>query len=434
MGAICDHNEVPHRRLICCLLAVEIAEYEAKPVFEQIRSTQELRTLLFEATAHTSSDTVVSIVREDGALLSFLANPEECFTTALAIQGAALTQNGSGDLPLRIGINLGTVEIAEDEIGCTYVSGEGRQDADRVMRYGPPRQISVARPFVELLSRTAPGLSGLLEYQGVFSDTVGPPLCLYRLPPRQNDGAQSQSHLPASTEQTSDAIGAVVQSTTGLHAVDAQTPVNGRRWLPSRRRALVPLLAGTVLFGASTRLQLDTLDASPAVPFAGAFAPVALISSPPAGQRTEGTRAGDRGQHSLRATSWRIAVPGKRMTQKSRVAGENTTMPDPVQQSKTAWLVLAVKPWGEVYVDGRKIGITPPLKRFQVPSGRRQITVTNSSLPSYQIHVTLDPEEQVTVTHDFACVPDRERVCREDLGKGLVLNSRFRFETVQAAR
>ena len=193
MSATCDQDQTAHRNVICCLLALEIADYDARPVFDQIRLTHDFHSLLFDATARTTSHDLISVVGEDGALLGFLADPEECFATALTIRDATLTQGRYPDLPLRIGVNLGKAQIAEDEFGKLYVSGEGRQDADRLMRQGPPRQISVARQLVELLSRTSPELAALLEYQGVYSDTVGPPLCLYRLSPPQDPGIRGAS-------------------------------------------------------------------------------------------------------------------------------------------------------------------------------------------------------------------------------------------------
>ena len=121
--------------------------------------------------------------------------------------------------------------------------------------------------------------------------------------------------------------------------------------------------------------------------------------------------------------------------QPGRTAGahEPTRAPS-VQSPRFAAISLAVKPWGEVYVDGRKIGVTPPLKRFALAPGFHLITITNSSLPSYQTQLAVDPGAQMMVAHDFDCISDREKTCREGFGKGLELNSRFRFETVAAQR
>src|SRR6185295_2261196 len=156
---------------------------DARPVFDQVRLTQEFHNLLDESKVGASSDDRVCVVGEDGALLDFFSDAQECFTTALTLREATLTQDRYRDLPLRIGINLGKAEIADDEFGNPHVSGEGTLDADRLMRLGPPRQISVARPFVELLSRTAPELADLLEYDGACADSVDPSLGLYRVAP-----------------------------------------------------------------------------------------------------------------------------------------------------------------------------------------------------------------------------------------------------------
>jgi hypothetical protein len=155
----------PQARLICCLLAVEISDYEAKPIFDQVRLTQDFHSLL-DATVCATSHDLVSIVEEDGALLAFLCDPEHCLRTALAIRAATLTQDRYCELQLRIGIDLGNARIGQDELGHPRVTGEGRQDADRLMRQGPPRQISVSRRFVALLLRSAPEMPELLEYQG----------------------------------------------------------------------------------------------------------------------------------------------------------------------------------------------------------------------------------------------------------------------------
>lgn len=449
MNAINDHSKTIPRNAICCLLALEIVEYDAKPVFDQIRATQDFRRLLSDATAHIGPGDLIAIVREDGALLSFLADPEECFTTALTIREATSTEDRYQDLPLRIGINLGTVEIAKDEFDHQYVSGEGRQDADRVMRHGPPRQISVARPFFELLSRAAPTLSGLLEFQGVFSDTLGPPLCLYRVPPPQSIRSGNLLSPVATTAISSAPIDDVVEAIPMRQAEAAQVPVRGRHWLrPSwLRNSLLPLLIGVVLLTPFTRTRVEVTPAGQAaIPQQAALAAAISASESVVAEHTAGSAAtaskdsadasgalpitpslGKPNSRSVRqgeripaAAPKRIAASVRPVTERPKKSAAQTM--DPAPQSAT--LLLAIKPWGEVYVDGEKIGITPPLKRFEVAPGRRQITVTNSILPSYRLDVTLDPEQQLTVMHDFSCVSDREKPCRDEFGKGLELRPR----------
>jgi hypothetical protein len=449
MNAINDHSKTVSRNAICCLLALEIVEYDAKPVFDQIRATQDFRRLLSDATAHIGLGDLISIVREDGALLSFLADPEECFTTALTIREAASTEDRYQDLPLRIGINLGTVEIAKDEFDHPYVSGEGRQDADRVMRHGPPRQISVARPFFELLSRAAPTLSGLLEFQGVFSDTLGPPLCLYRVAPPQSIRSDNFLSPVATTAISSARIDNVVEAIPVTPVEAAQLPVRGRNWLrPSwLRNSLLPLLIGVVLLTPFTRARVEVTPAGQAaIPQHAALVAAISASESVVAEHTAGSaataskdsadasgtlpiapslgrpngRSLRQGERSPAAAPKRIAASARWVTENPKKSAAQTMGPAP----QSATLLLAIKPWGEVYVDGEKIGITPPLKRFKVAPGRRQITVINSVLPSYRLDVTLDPDQQLTVLHDFSCVSHRENPCRDELGKGLELRPR----------
>jgi len=435
-SAIEDRAQTASRNVICCLLAMEIADYEARPVFDQIRCTQDFRELVADATANASPGDLISIVREDGALLSFLADPEQCFTTALVVREAASNQDRYRDLPLRIGVNLGTVEIAQDEFGHLYVSGKGRQDADRAMRHGPPRQISVARPFFELLSRTAPKLCGLLEYEGVFSDTLGPPVSLYRLPPAHGTGSVNR---PAQGVAAGSAPGALAPMTASMpvqHEESIQSPARERHWLRPAwlRNSLLPLVIGAVVLLAPfnrSRVEVTvTGEGTEVATQNAAFLPaVGGPSLVDAGKSLQPAAASPKlesaaAQMRPPAAPTRIASSLRPLTPKPKAA-EGTTKAEAEAQAEAATVVLAIKPWGEVYVDGERVGITPPLKRFKVAAGRRQITVTNSSLPTYRLDTTLNPSGEMIVAHDFSCVSHREKPCRDGFGKGLEWRSRF---------
>ena len=62
---------------------------------------------------------------------------------------------------------------------------------------------------------------------------------------------------------------------------------------------------------------------------------------------------------------------------------------------------LAVSPWGQVEVDGKPMGISPPLTRLTLSSGRHTITVRNTDFPAYMATVTVDGESPVTLRHRF---------------------------------
>lgn len=451
-------GETDSRKAICCLLVLEIADYETKPVFDQIRLTQHLRQVLSDTTARAGSDDVVSIVREQGAVLSFLADPEECFTTALAIREAMLNQHCYSDLLLRIGINLGSVEIARDEFGHAYVSGAARRDAERAMHQGRPRQLSVTRAFFEVLSRAAPELAGALEYQGVFSDTLGPPLGLYRLSTPHSGELSSSSMAHGTITHPSGQPTRVLSPASAKPSMQAalRTPDESRRvrrW--QLRYVLVPLLLGAAALTSSSRFRVDVAALMPAPQLAAAVAetpmPRARVQDSGVSATAPDAMASVKQASPARTESAvdkpaRRASPSARRGEDPALASDRTAQLEPSQTqgkrvdptagaapaSDSATLLLAVRPWGEVYVDGRKVGVTPPLKRFQVAPGRRLVTIKNSFLPEYRIQLTVDPNAELKVVHDFGCASDRERLCREGFTKGFEAQSRFALETAAA--
>jgi hypothetical protein len=62
---------------------------------------------------------------------------------------------------------------------------------------------------------------------------------------------------------------------------------------------------------------------------------------------------------------------------------------------------LAISPWGEVDVDGRPAGTTPPLARLTLPEGAHTITVRNADFPAHTVTVQVSADRPVTVRHRF---------------------------------
>lgn len=64
-------------------------------------------------------------------------------------------------------------------------------------------------------------------------------------------------------------------------------------------------------------------------------------------------------------------------------------------------LIVAVQPWAEVWVDGRKRGISPPLLKLQLPPGLYTVELRNPDLPSYGQKVQITTGQSVTLRHSF---------------------------------
>lgn len=67
----------------------------------------------------------------------------------------------------------------------------------------------------------------------------------------------------------------------------------------------------------------------------------------------------------------------------------------------TGTVELAISPWGEVEVDGRSVGTTPPLTRLSLSEGRHTITLRNADFPPKTVTVVVDADTPVQIRHRF---------------------------------
>jgi eukaryotic-like serine/threonine-protein kinase len=73
----------------------------------------------------------------------------------------------------------------------------------------------------------------------------------------------------------------------------------------------------------------------------------------------------------------------------------------PVAPKPTGRVVLAVAPWGEIYVDGKKRGISPPTKELRLPPGKHAIEIRNGDFPPHTETIEVNADEAVRITHSF---------------------------------
>ena len=62
---------------------------------------------------------------------------------------------------------------------------------------------------------------------------------------------------------------------------------------------------------------------------------------------------------------------------------------------------IAVSPWGEVEVDGKPAGASPPLTELSLPEGRHQIVIRNTDLPPLSMVANVSADQPVVVKHKF---------------------------------
>lgn len=64
-------------------------------------------------------------------------------------------------------------------------------------------------------------------------------------------------------------------------------------------------------------------------------------------------------------------------------------------------VALDVRPWGEVYVNGRKQGVSPPLKSLSLAPGSHRIVIKNAGLPEFSTTIRVRSGKTASVSHEF---------------------------------
>jgi len=84
-------------------------------------------------------------------------------------------------------------------------------------------------------------------------------------------------------------------------------------------------------------------------------------------------------------------------TTESKMADRQTSITAPTQ----ATLGFSVLPWGEILIDGKSQGASPPLREVRISPGKHQIEIKNTDLPPYRQTVELEAGSSKTIRHKF---------------------------------
>jgi hypothetical protein len=92
-------------------------------------------------------------------------------------------------------------------------------------------------------------------------------------------------------------------------------------------------------------------------------------------------------------------------TPRTEPAVAEATPPAPTPNDRVApargKLGLVVLPWGEVYVNGRRRGVTPPLRGLELPPGSYRVEIRNADFPPRIQRVRIESGKSVTIRYRF---------------------------------
>ena len=152
------------RTRVCSVLFIDIVGYSKKGVGEQVRLKQTFNQVLGGALEQVPASDRVVVDTGDGAAITFLGDPEGALFVALELLDRI------GELPVRLGINLGPVSLVKDINGRDNVVGDGINAAERVMSFAAQGQVLVSRSFFEVMSLLSGDYAALFKQEATRTD------------------------------------------------------------------------------------------------------------------------------------------------------------------------------------------------------------------------------------------------------------------------
>src|SRR5688572_8864722 len=156
--------DTDNRTLVCSVLFIDIVGYSKKGVGEQVKLKQIFNRVLAAALDQVPARDRVVVDTGDGAAVTFLGDPEGALFVALAVLDKV------GELPVRLGINLGPVSLMKDINGLDNVVGDGINAAERVMSFAAQGQVLVSRSFYEVMALLTPDYAALFKQEPSRTD------------------------------------------------------------------------------------------------------------------------------------------------------------------------------------------------------------------------------------------------------------------------
>jgi hypothetical protein len=437
-----------NRTFIYSVLFLDIVEYSQCVVPKQIRLKERFNAVLTEAIAGVPADDRIILDTGDGAAVCFLGDHEDAMFVGLAMRDAIACedQTGGRELDIRIGINLGPVRLVKDINGNPNIIGDGINVAQRVMSFAVKGQILVHRDYYNLMVRMSEDYAQLFHYEGamtdkhvrehdVYSIINAAPSTLRRtapLPVPRPVIRLPRLRLPSIHLSDLRVLSARLRPIASRLAVNSKLLVaaplafilivssgviaRSHRNSPGEEKSGAPVSSGTPRAEQSP-LKVATAGADQIQPDQGRTAPVENPATPPKSENPTAPAKSQRPIANARARdagSTRDAFPAGRrapvQTARVKDVAEMLALPKEAEtpvapRGPTADtginVVIVAFPWAEVYVDGNRLGVSPPLRSIPLKPGKHKVELRNSSFPAHVETVEVKSGAEISVKHRF---------------------------------
>jgi class 3 adenylate cyclase len=412
-----------NRTFICSVVFIDLVGYSKKPVAEQIRLKTSLTNNLSEAIKDIPVNDRIILDTGDGAALSFLGDPEDALFTTLSLREAMVRENQTatqieegGDDAVRMGINLGPVKLVKDINGHPNIIGDGINVAQRIMSFARPGQIVVSRSYYDVVSNLASEYAKLFTYEGSRTDKHVREHEIYVV--GHNEGAlkKAKDSMKDRAATTSTNVKRTASATGPVGSATVTLTIPNFAQDKKKLTVVAGVLAGVV---AVLGYLVVTKKGEAPPPVAALTAPDATHAAPPPAPvpAAEAPKAAPAtGTDEKHAEPAKPAEPpkpaGPAVHQKAEPvkpaepakaeAGKPAEPAKPAAPAvPPATVVFAIQPWGEVFVNGKSGGVSPPMKSMKLAPGKYRIEIRNTTFAAHAETVEVKSRDELTIRHRF---------------------------------
>lgn len=423
-----------NRTFICSVVYYDIADYSTKSVEVQIRLKEQLNGFTTKAIKNVAVNDRIILDTGDGVAICFLGDPEDALFVAMSLRDAVLNaadQFTDDPLLVRFGINLGPVKLVNDINNRKNIIGDGINVGQRVMSFAVPGEILVSRSYFEVVSCLTEEYAKLFHYLGMRSDKHIRKHEIYSIvrtaeleetitpaeSPKRGDVKIAPQNVISVVEthiDSPDSVPALEENYRNDIGSSSSVSSKHVHWWQTKKLAYVGVALGIVLVVILSFVIRSDFRGGEIQSDKTVLSPETQVKSPdePLPENTQS--AENVGSEQTESVNPTPLVSNTSIQQESPVdsspensqSAENIspdqTVPPPATLSvQKAILQFAVSPWGEVYVDGKRHGTSPPLTSVSIAPGKHIIEIKNSTLPPFTKTYEIKPDEKLKISHKF---------------------------------
>ncbi len=454
-----------NRTFVGSIVFIDIVDYSRKTVAEQILIRDRFKALMMASLDGIDPELRLVLDTGDGAAISFLGELKDALTVSVRMRdylrlanGAPLAEAVAANLnrtipifnyALRIGINLGPVKLQQDNHGHPQIVGDGINVAQRITSFAKADQIVVSQSYFDAVSAVAPQYAKLLSYEGSRTDknvreheiyVVGDSAALATAPHVAPHGAP---HVATHVNAEDNKFASRATNAASANGKDSKSSVTSEKlsrdeisdrpstsssasragekrasstvsptpFMQDRNKLLLTgsilafVVAGLFTVMMIRKPSTKALQKYENVPeevssnSAKAPALAADSSTPSASNASSAPEATPAPPVSIAATPPAAALPATEIPVVEPT--KNAVKPAAKLAVAQGAISYSVQPWGDVYVNGRSVGASPPLKQSKLAPGTYRVEIKNTTFPSYVTTVEVTSKETVSVKHRF---------------------------------